>query len=999
MEKMKLFFSALLVLVATNVALAQSGKVTGVVKDLSTGEPIPFASVMEKGTMNGVSADVDGVYVIRIADMSKAVLVASSVGYKNLEFAVAGRESISVELPVDNKLEEAILVGYGSKKKLGSIVGSVSVVGQETLKNTPTANISDALQGQVAGLAVASASGDPSEIASFRVRGNNSINTSTTPLFILDGTPVGSGIFNALNPNDIESMTVLKDAASTSIYGSRAANGVIVISTKKGKLNEKSHITLRGTYGFSQIAHDGMSMMNSNQYIKFRDMLGAPVSDEIKNLVEKYGISTNWRDEVFDSHAPTYNLDASVRGGSERLAYFISVNHMEQEGIIAQSGTRRESVRFNFDSKVNSWLKIGLSSNIAYQKYRQNNEAQAAHKGIYGSNPTVFARKAMPFDSPYYYTIDEKGDIHYGDKAEYLHYSGMFHPSYVNNHRSVVRENLSGNLNLYEQITPIKGLIIRSQQSLDGSDYTVHNVGFVRPDFESPMGDKKKGEAGYHQENFSRDFTFTSNNTIEYKFDINRHSATFLLGHESIVSNDQGFGVWTEGHTDNRMLRLSQGTVVTMRDVTDRKEESVMNSFFVTGNYSFAQKYNVDLSFRRDGSSKFAPGHRWANFYSVGAMWNLKKENWLKEVSWLDELSLKGSYGTTGNSGIGNYAYLGLLGSGNNYNGNASLGLSQPSNYDLKWESVASANIGLYASFFNRFNFEVDLYHKTTSDMILEIPYSMTTGYSLGVGNVGEMVNKGIDLNVSVDLVKTRSVLWNFRANFNYNKNEITKLFNGLNEFSIPDTGLKYTVGHSPTEFAAVRRHGVDPRDGKLVWLDKDGNLTKRFNEERDAVLTGKDCISPFTGGFSTSVVWKGLSFSADFAWAGKKYMYNNDKFFLENAAFATEWNQSTKMLEMWTEPGQKTDIPRRDENIQFDDYFLEDASFLRLKNVTLQYSLPQSLLRKTKVIDKLSVFATGRNLLTFTKYSGYDPEAETNIGKFFYPNTKQFVFGLEISF
>ena len=999
MVRKRILISSLLILLVSQIALAQNMTVTGVVKDSKTNEPIPFASIMEKGTMNGVSANIDGKYEITISDSSKSILLFSSIGYTNFETKVQGRNIIDIELMVDNTLEEAVLVGYGSKKKLGSIVGSVSVVGSETLKNIPSANFADALSGQVAGLSILSASGDPSALAAIRLRGNNSINTSTTPLFVLDGTPISAMVFNSLNPNDIENITVLKDAASTSIYGSRAANGVIVISSKKGKLNEKSHITFRAQYGFSQLASDGLKMMNSKQYIQFRDMLEVPVSQEVRDLVDKYGISTNWRNEVFDGNAPTYSIDVSAHGGSEKISYFLSVNHMDQRGIIEQSGSRRESIRFNLDSKINSWLKLGLTSNLSYNQFEQNNEAQAATQGVYNANPARFARKALPYDSPYYYDIDENGDIHYGDKAEFLHYTGTFHPSYHNKNRSVVRKRATANIGLYEQITPIKGLTIRAQQALDAEDYTVSNIGYVIPDFESPMGDKKKGSDGYHQESFSRGYTFTSNNTIEYKFDIKQNSVTLLLGHESILINSDGFGVYTQGHTDNRMLRLSQGTQVSMGNISDAKVETVMNSFFFNGNYSYAQKYNIDLSFRRDGSSKFAPGHRWSNFFSVGAMWNMKKEAFMENVYFINDLSIKASYGTTGNSGIGDYGYLGLLGSTGNYNGKGSLGLAQASNPDLTWETVAAANIGLNTRLWNRLNVELDFYHKTTSDMIMKIPYSFTTGYSGGIGNVGSMINVGIDLNLSVDVLKNNNFLWNIRANLNYNHNEITKLFNGLTEFTIPDTGTKYTVGHSPTELANVRRYGVDPRDGKVIWLDKDGNKTKKYNVERDAVLLGKDCIAPVSGGFGTLFMWKGLRVSADFAWAANKYMINNDKFFVENPAFGAKENQSVKMLNMWTTPGQVTDVPGAKEKIEFDDNMIEDASFLRLKNLTIMYSLPTKLLKRTKVLSGVSIFATARNLFTITKYTGYDPEPDSNLVAFFYPNTKQYVFGLEIAF
>lgn len=670
---------------------------------------------------------------------------------------------------------------------------------------------------------------------------------------------------------------------------------------------------------------------------------------------------------------------------------------MDQEGIVDQSGMRRETLRFNLDSKVNNWFKIGLQSNLAFTQFEQNNEIDAA--GIYSTSPSVFARKALPFDSPRYYTIDESGNIQYGDKAEYLHYSQQPTPGYVNKNRDVQRKRISANINLYEELKPIQGLTLRAQQSVDADDYTLDNIGYTYGDLVTPMGDKFNGKTGYRQERFSRYYAFTYTNTAEYKFNINQHFVTALFGQESIISKTHGFGVMTEGHTDNRQLRLDQGTNVSMKNISSETIESVFNSYFMTLSYNYDAKYFLDLSFRRDGSSKFAPDNRWANFYSVGAMWNVKKEGFLEDINWLNDLSVKASYGTTGNSSIDDYKYFGLIGSGGNYNGEASLSISQPSNYDLTWETVASANVGVSLRLFDRLSLEADYYHKKTSDMLMEIPYSYTTGYGMGYGNIGAMVNKGIDVSANIDIFKTRDFLWNFRANFNYNKNEITELFNGRDEYALPDYGLMYKVGHSVGELYAVRRAGVDPSDGKQIWLDKDGKETKVFNEERDAVLLGKDRYAPWTGGFGTEIMWKGLRISTDFAWAAKKFMTSNDRFFLENPGMATQFNQTKEMLNMWTEPGQVTDIPAVSEAIQFDDHLVENASFVRLKNLTVQYAFPEKWLKYTHFVQGFNVFFTGRNLWTITKFSGYDPEPDRNLVKFGYPNTKQFVFGVELTF
>jgi TonB-linked SusC/RagA family outer membrane protein len=425
-----------------------------------------------------------------------------------------------------------------------------------------------------------------------------------------------------------------------------------------------------------------------------------------------------------------------------------------------------------------------------------------------------------------------------------------------------------------------------------------------------------------------------------------------------------------------------------------------MNSYFGSLNYNWSEKYFVDLSFRRDGSSQFAPGHRWGTFWSAGALWNMKKENFLKNVKWLNELNIHIDYGTAGNNGgVGNYGYLGTIGRGTAYNTESTLGVGSPSNTELTWEKTAQFNVGTMFRIFDRATFNVDYYSKKTTDMLMDIPYSYTTGFESGPGNIGALTNKGVDVKVEVDAIKTKDWHWSVRANLNYNKNKITELFAGRDEYIVANTGLKLEVGKPYGEFYYVNYAGVDPRDGKPMWYTKEGNLTKTYNEERDAVFTGKQRYAPISGGFGTSLRWKDLTISADFVWQAKKYMINNDNYFVKNANFGTNYNQATDMLNVWTKPGQVTDIPAYGEEIQFDSHLLENASFLRMKNLTIQYLLPKKICQATKFFETVKVFGVARNLFTITKFSGYDPEPDINLVKFNYPNTRQFVFGVEVSF
>ena len=984
----------LLCMVATIAAWAQT-VITGTVVSAADGEPLIGASVKVKGEKTAAVTDMNGKF--KINTEAGKTLVFSYIAMETMERPAKNGMLVKMQT-AEEMMDELVVTGYGSAKKLGSLVGSVVTVDNKKMEKAVTPNFTDALAGQVSGLSVLTSSGDPSKSASIRLRGINSINSSSTPLFILDGAPISSTMFNTLNPSDIQNITVLKDAASTAIYGSRAANGVIVITSKKGKLNEKANLVVKGQYGFSTPVSDGLQMMNSQQYIQFRDMIGQPVSQSVKDLVNNYGISTNWRDEVLSNNAPTYTVDAALTGGSENINYYLSFNHHSQEGLIEQSKMHREALRANVEARLNRWFKAGVQANLGTNSYQQNNEAEASD--LYTSNPMIFSRLALPYDAPNYYSFDEEGNIIWGNRADKLKYSGLSHPSFVNENRSYKKNNLTLMLNAFEQLNPIEGLTIRAQQAMDGYDYTTDNRYIPYEAFTTPMGTSVPASEGYVSNSFQRYASYTFTHTIEYRKKVKGHNFSALLGQESIFSRSRSFGVFTEGQTDPRQLRLTDGTSIAIGNLSDSRAEESFNSFFATFAYDFDGKYFLDASYRADGSSKFAPGHRWGHFYSVGGMWDLKKENFLKDVDWLDVLQARATYGLVGNStGAGSYDYYGLFGTGSMYNGQSSMGISNPSNSTLTWEKVGSFNAGVSFGFLDRVVLNVDAYRRKTTDMLMEIPFSYTTGFGDGMGNIGAMVNKGFDADVNVKILKGNDFDWTFKANVNYNKNEITELFAGRDEYIIANTGLKLEVGKPYGEFYYVEYAGVDPRDGKPMWYDKDGNLTKVYNEERDSKFTGKQRYAPWSGGFGTSFSWKGLSITADFAWQAGKYMINNDNYFLKNANQGTSFNQSVDMLNIWTKPGDITDIPKYGEQVQFDTHLLEDASFLRMKNLIVQYSFPEKWMKATKGIQNAKVFFVGRNLFTATKFSGYDPEPDINLVKFNYPNTRQFVFGMELTF
>jgi len=918
--------------------------------------------------------------------------------------------------PENTMLDQVVVTGYGSGKKLGSVVGAVSVVGEKVIENTPASNFIDALQGQVAGLSINSASGEPSSTSnSIILRGRNSLSQDVTPLFICDGAPVDESFFTSMNPADIENVTVLKDAASIAIYGSRGANGIIVITTKKGKFGSNAKATFRASYGWSKMVHDNATMMNSQQYIQFRDIIGQPVADKIRNLVDNYGVSTNWRDEIFRDNQPTYSVDASIRGGSESVSYYLSLGHYSMEGIEYNSGLNRQTLSWSIDAKVNNWFRVGFIGNAAMAHYDRNYDsdnptvATPSGNAINVSNPTILSRVALPYDTPRSYSFNENGDLVWGPRTELFYYTGdgtWTFPWWDYSYRHYRNNELSGNMRLYEQLNPIKGLTIRAQQAFQGQDarsgqtidpYKTFNTAFGRPVGSAALGSIN---AGSNSESFSRYYQFAYTNTAEYRNTINNvHEFSVLLGQESIITRSESFGVSTTGTTDIRMNLLDQGNFTDINRVSFGKGEVVINSYFLNGNYSYDDRYFFDFSVRRDGNSRFAPGNRWATFGAFGLMWNLTNESFLKgKTTWLDDLRLHYSYGATGNSNIGNFAWQGAVTDGSQYNGSASTVLSGSENPKLTWETVYSHDLGVNVRLFDRLSIAADWYSKRTEDMIYTIPYSLTTGVSTGAANVCSMSNKGIEVDIQGDIFKNKDWYVGARVQFNYNRNRIIELWDGNEEFVEANSGLIQKVGDVCRQFYMVRYVGVDPADGKQVWLDKNDNPTKTFPSDA-FVCTGKSADAPWIGGFGVNARWKGLSASVNFSWQSGKYMVNNDKFFITNPTDMYSTNQTIESLNVWTTPGQVTDIPKFGEKLEMEGTnFLEDASFTRLKNLTVAYDFPSKLINKWG-LSGLQLHFTGRNLWTITNFSGYDPEIPSNIVQFQYPNTRQYEFGIEVSF
>lgn len=977
MKREFLLFVSLAVM-AIQSLFAQDFSVKGTVFDGEMNEPLIGVTIMQEGTNNGVITDIDGSYSIEIKGVAKATLVYSYIGMQSQQHVVTPQtHKLDITMKSDAQMvDEVVVVAYGVRKK-GTIAGSVSTVKSEKMENVPAPSFDQALQGQSAGLTVISNSGEPSKAAVFQIRGTNSINSGTAPLFILDGVPISSADFNTLSPNDIESISVLKDASSTSIYGARAANGVVVITSKRGLSMDKAKVTLRAQYGFSQLARTNWELMNTPERIAFEKEIGIDAGQDY-NLLSRTDI--NWLDMVFNDRAPLQNYEISVNRATDRLNYYVSGGFYDQEGIAQSSEFRRYNLRANAEVKASSWLKIGTNTMSAYEETQQADD---------GSYTIVTPISASRFMLPYWNPYKKDGSLATIKDGSWAGTSE--NPILYMEQNPVKYKKYKVLSTVYAEITPIENLTIRSQF---GVDYT-HTTAFMQS-FPSLSVNNGLGTAARRSTDM---LSLTETTTANYRFNIkDDHQFNVMLGQEGVDYRYEGFDVYSKGQTNDFLTNVSAGTRAS--SWADTFSSYAYLSFFLRGEYNYKDLYYADFSVRTDASSRFGKDHRWGTFWSLGFMWNAKQENFLKDIDWLTNAQVALSTGTSGNSEIPNYDHLALVAGGPNYNDEAGIYPAQSGNEELGWEQTWSNNVGVRLGFWNRANLNVEFYHKKTTNMLMSVPESYAvTGEGYRWKNVGAMVNRGVEITADGDIIRTKDFVWNVSANVSYNMNKLTELYNGVEEYVNSTTGVKFMVGHSVHEFFLNRYAGVNPANGDALWYDKDGNITNEYRES-DKVMTGKTFDSPWMGGFGTTLSWKGFQLSVQFSWMAKRFVMNNDRFFEESNGLYTVYNQSRRLLyDRWKKPGDLTDIPRYGEVAQLDDRFLENASFMRLKNLSLAYTLPQSLLKKSKFFTSARLYIQGQNLWTITGFNGLDPEVAANVYQAQYPATRQFTFGAELSF
>ena len=968
MRRLKFFLTVFLLISFWGQAQAQNRvKITGTVTSSEDNQPLVGAAVIDSAG-NGVITDLDGHYEI-IAD-SGSKLVFSCFGFLDVEKTVPDMDPCILDVALETetlKLEDAVVIAYGVRKK-GTVTGSVSTVKADKLENTPVPAFDQALQGQVAGLSVLSSTGEPSASATMVIRGTNSINSGTAPLYILDGVAISASDFNTINPADIESMSVLKDASSTSIYGARASNGVIVITTRRGRNMEKANVSLKAQFGVSSIAYGNWDLMNTAERIQYEKETGMDAGQDYALLSQT---DVNWLDAVFNKFAILQNYEVAVSGATDKTNYFVSGAYYNQDGIAPASGFERYSFRTNFEQRLGSKVKMGVNMMLNYQNIQQ------ADEGDYTLvTPISAARFMLPYWNPY----REDGSLASISDGSWKG-QGQNPLEWIANNPMKYKKYKALAMGFVEADL-YTGLTFRSQFSADYS----HSTGFGQsfPSYTPNLGE------GTASRSSSDVLNLQISNTLTYKFNLsNIHDFTFMLGQEGENYHAEGFSVTGKGQTNDLLTDVAFATRVTSwSSYADSDYARV--SFFGRGEYSYSNKYFLEASVRTDGSSRFGKNNRWGVFGAVGFMWNLRNEDFAAPArDWLTNAQISFSSGTAGNSSIPNYEHMELLGGFGNYVGDSAMRPTQPGNEDLTWESCWTTNLGFHAGFWNRLNVDLEFYNKYTTDMLMAVPlsYAQSNGYGYRWENVGGMVNTGVEFNLAADILRIGDFSWNVNANFGYNLNRITELYNGVTEYENANTNTKLVVGHPLGEFYMNRFAGVNPANGDALWYDKDGNITNVLRDS-DRVLLGKSCNAPWQGGFGTVFSWKGLSVSAQFSFVAGRYMVNNDRYFDEsNGRFAT-YNQSRRLLERWKQPGDITDIPRHGVFTEFDSRLLEDASFLRLKNLMVSYTFP-----------KVRIYLQGQNLFTVTGFSGLDPEGVANIYAAQYPMSRQFTFGLDLMF
>lgn len=971
--------------------MAQTTTVTGKVTSAEDGAALPGVTVLEKGTTNGTSTDAQGNY--RISTGSNATLVFSFIGMSSQEVAVGSRSTLDVRMAADvSTLSEVIVTGYTTQNQR-EVSGSVAAVRGEQISRIPLATFDQALQGQVPGVLIQAQSGQPGAAASVLIRGKGSILGSNSPLYILDGVEITASDFATLNQNDFESISVLKDAVSTSQYGSRGASGVIVITSKKGKAG-KARLSYDFQTGFSNAPENRLKLMNTEQKLQYELANGNPYEWTDEDLARLRQIDTDWED-VFFRTGRTNSHALSLSGATDKTNYFLSGSLFDQSGTVRNTGLKRYTGRVNVESSAGIF-NFGVNSTFGYSDFSNTSEDNS---GI--ATPLNAIRWTNPYEKPY--TDD-------GKYTEIV--SGQPNALQELLENSNLRQQFKGVGNVFVgmNVPFIRGLSLRTNW---GGDFT-SNERAIYVDPTTVSGQSALGNRGSFSRTYGKRFRYTGTTSINYTRQFGTdHNLTVGLYNE-IVRNSAnsffftGYGLGgpfeneagiTPGNATNGFIPAVGGTETDGFNAEDRLFRGGANallSYFTLINYGFKNRYFLTVGARTDGSSRFGENNRYANFGSVGLSWIVSDEAFMAGLrnSIFNELKFKISYGSSGNqAGIGSYQARELYNRGV-YNGVSGLVQVQLPNPGLRWERRATFNTGVEMSTLNgRLNATVEYYNSLTTDLFQDRPLSLTTGYTGVVANVGALRNRGVELFLNSDVLKLGGFTWNLNANLTYNRNEVRKLVGGQNEIISGLTILR--VGQPINSIFVVPYAGVNPENGNPQFVNREGVVTEDYNPE-DRVIAGT-YEAPYFGGFGSSLKFKGLELSGLFSFVAGNKIYNNDRTNVENPAYFFD-NLSADLVREWRQPGDITNIPSPNATFrESTTHFVEKGDFLRLRNVMLSYALPAGLIGRAK-LSTVRVYVQGQNLATWTQFQGFDPEISTgSLTGAQYPALRTITFGVSL--
>ena len=976
-----------LFLLGTAAALAQN--IHGTVVDAQSGEPIVGAAVSLKSDKGGRTlavTDIDGKFAINVKDFPTTIVV-SFTGYSNEEYDIyeATDEDLQVELHDDfNALNEVVVVGYGTQKRQ-QFTGSVTTVKADVFQQAQVPTLDQALAGQVAGLNVTASSGQPGAASQIRIRGGNSINASNDPLYVIDGfiyykdqSSAKTGLTNiessidplaSINPSDIESIEVLKDVSATAIYGSRGANGVIIVTTKKGKPG-KASINYRYTLGVDHVTKK-LDLLNASEWARLErdhyNKFPGYSDDDIAAL----GKGTDWQDAVLRS-ATRQSHELSISGGTEKGNYAVSGNYTDQDGIVIGSGFRRYNFHLNGEQELIKNLKLGVNASFGKSTQRGLTTTVATK---YNSSPfsagitnsLVYALMMPPVVSIY----NEDGSYNYHNPYEYAYFAiGGHSANPVSDLKNSTSESINNYLltNFSLEYKLLDHFTLKAALGLDREHITQN---YFSPSY-TALGLANEGMGGIghkNQEVWQQEYTINYDN----KFGV--HTINALAGYTEQRTSTAYNSVLVT-HFTNESLgynNLADGSDV--YPPASGSTESKLKSLIFRVNYTLLDRYNATATFRADHSTRFSKRYRWGHFPSIGLSWNINQEPWLKNVKAVSNLKLRASAGTVGNQEIGDYEYA-LSYSAGRYNGQSSYSLSNGANSRLKWETTQSYDIGLDGGFWNnRLSFVFDAYYKKTKDLLLVVPVSSLNGSGVSeqLENVGNVTNKGVEFTVNGVLVRNKDLTWTASANIAHNKNEVTNMGSTNNVISGDYNEFILRKGQPFGSYYGLVYQGVD-ENNNIVYKDQNGD---GIIGNSDRVVLG-NYQPKFTYGFASALNWKNLDASITFAGSAGNKLFNALGYNLEHA------NDSYNVLKTYSTASRTSSF--------IDSRYIQSASYLKLKNITIGYTIAP----KAWPIS-LRVFATGSNLFTITPYKGYDPEVASGTDNGAYPASRSFIFGIDV--